>query len=235
MGDPKLLRKKYSTPTHPWQKARIEEERGLTREYGFKNKKELWKLNSKLRAFKSQVKDIVPKTDEIAHEQKQMLLKKLQGLGLIDEKAILEDILALTLKDLCERRLQTIVFKKGLARSIKQARQLIVHEHVVVGERKITSPSYILDIAEESLVNISKDSPMISEDHPERVPLGLEIKKEMEEIGLKKKEPEEKKKEELKKEPKEKEEIEERQEPQEEEKKEDPEEKDSNKDEETEE
>ena len=41
MGNPKRHRKKYSTPAHPWQRARIEEERELSKEYGFKNKKEM--------------------------------------------------------------------------------------------------------------------------------------------------------------------------------------------------
>lgn len=202
MGDPKLLRRKFLRPTHPWQKARIEEERTLMREYGFKNKKELWKLNSKLGAFKSQVKDLAARTDDSALEQKQILLKKLQNLGLIDEKAILEDILALTLKDLCERRLQTIVLKKKMASSIKQARQLIVHEHINVGARKITSPSYIVSTEEEQLVNFADDSPLKSEDHPERIPLSKEVSEEMKKVGLKK-DSEEEPKSEIKKEEKE--------------------------------
>ena len=46
MGSPKKQRKKYSKPSHPWQKARIEEEKALKKEYSFKNKKELIVFNS---------------------------------------------------------------------------------------------------------------------------------------------------------------------------------------------
>ena len=40
MGDPRKLRKKYYPPSHPWQKIRIDEEKILMKDYGFKNKKE---------------------------------------------------------------------------------------------------------------------------------------------------------------------------------------------------
>ena len=58
MGHPKKTRKKYKTPSHPWQKDRLEEEKILTKEYGLKNKKELWKGDSHLRKVKRQAKTI---------------------------------------------------------------------------------------------------------------------------------------------------------------------------------
>ena len=74
MGDPRKLRKKYQTPTHPWQKLRIDEEMSLVKEYGFKNKTELWKLNSVLRTFKNRVKNLIPKRDETAEQEKKMIV-----------------------------------------------------------------------------------------------------------------------------------------------------------------
>lgn len=185
MGDPRKLRKKYDTPSHPWQKLRIEEERNLLKEYRFKNKLELWKLNSLLKKYKLQVKELIPKRDQKSEEQKKKLLEKMKQYALIKEGAIMEDILSLTLKDLCERRLQTIVFRKGLARTIKQARQFIVHEHIMVGNKKITSPSYILTAEEESLVRFADNSPLFFDTHPERINLKEEVKKEISELGLK--------------------------------------------------
>ncbi|MEM4397511.1 MAG: 30S ribosomal protein S4 [Candidatus Woesearchaeota archaeon] len=185
MGDPRQLRKKFDKPNHPWQKLRIEEERGLLKEYGFKNKLELWKLNSFLKKYKLQVKELIPRRDAKAEQDKKKLLEKMKQYALIKEGAIMEDILALTLKDLCERRLQTIVFRKGLARTIKQARQFITHEHIFVGNKKITSPSYILTAEEESLVRFADNSSLKEETHPERVSLQKEIKQEMHDLGLK--------------------------------------------------
>ena len=185
MGDPRKLRKKYSKPSHPWQKLRIEEERVLMTEYGFKNKTELWKLNSKLRNFKTQVKLLVPKNDDLAEKQKQQLLNKLQKLNLIQENAVLEDILALTFKDMCERRLQTIVLKKGLARSINQARQFVTHGHILIGENKITAPNYMVNSDEELMITFAQNSTLYSEDHPERVPADAVVKEERKKISKK--------------------------------------------------
>ena len=84
MGDPKKLRKKYSKPSHPWQKQRIEDEKILMKEYGFKNKKELWKLNSKLKNFKSQVKMLISKYDEDSEKKKNELIKRLQNQNLLE-------------------------------------------------------------------------------------------------------------------------------------------------------
>ena len=185
MGDPRKLRKKFSKPSHPWQKLRIEEEKVLMKEYGFKNKIELWRLNTMLRKFKHQVKELIPRRDEEAENQKKHLLQRIHKLNLIKENAILEDILAVSLKDLCERRLQTILLRKQMARSIKQARQFITHEHIMVGNRKITSPSYIVSSAEEAMVKLADSSPMVSEEHPERIPVQKKLTEEMHAAGLK--------------------------------------------------
>lgn len=168
MGDPRTLRKKFTKPSHPWQKLRIEEEKELMKSYGFKNKKELWRLNSQLRNFKLLVKELVPRKDEQGETQKKMLLAKLLSLNLVKSDAILEDILSLTLQDMCERRLQTLVWKKGLASSIKQARQFVTHGHIAIGGKKLTSPSYLITAKEEGLIGFAENSPLISEDHPER-------------------------------------------------------------------
>ena len=56
MGDPKQPRKKYDTPRHPWNKARIDAEKEIKKDYGLKNNKEIWKFNSKLKSFTSAIK-----------------------------------------------------------------------------------------------------------------------------------------------------------------------------------
>ena len=65
MGQPKKLRKKYSTPSHPWQKERIDEEKGILGAYGLKNKKEIWKANSFLRSAGNQAKKLIALNDLI--------------------------------------------------------------------------------------------------------------------------------------------------------------------------
>jgi len=187
MGDPKKIRKKYSTPRHPWEKVRIDEEKELTRNYGFANKKEIWKINSKLKSFKDQSKNLAAGTGKQVEKEKKQLLQKLQRISLLSSEQELNEVLGVGVSDLSERRLQTIVYKKSLARTMKQARQMIVHRHITVNNTKITSPSYVVSITEEPTVSFASDSPFFDESHPERKPQEIAEKpEEKEELELKK-------------------------------------------------
>ncbi len=153
MGDPKKSRKKYETPSHPWQKTRIEEESALQRKYGLKNKREIWKAKALLRKFRKRARELVGRVDEEGLKEREKLIEKLYEMGILQSKeATLDDILSLTVEDILERRLQTIVYKKGLARTIRQARQFIVHGHVRIAGRRVTVPSYLVYRGEEDLI-----------------------------------------------------------------------------------
>ncbi|MBD3354762.1 30S ribosomal protein S4 [Candidatus Woesearchaeota archaeon] len=168
MGDPKRNRAKFSTPKKAWEKERIEEEKELIKEYHFKNKQEIWKLTSKLRNFSRQAKRLIVLKTEQAEKEKIQLLNKLKSLGLLSEQGDLDDVLGITTKDLLDRRLQTVVFKKGFAKSMKQARQFIVHGHIVIENKKITSPNFLVSVENEGKVGFSQSSELSDEMHPER-------------------------------------------------------------------
>lgn len=148
---------------------RIQEEAQLKKEYGYKNKKELWKVNSILRNFRGQARRLIPLTSDQANLEKKQLMTRLISLGLVKEDARIEDVLGLTITNLMERRLQSIVLRKKLANTIKQARQFITHGHISIGDKKVTSPSMIVKIGDEPLVSFSGNSELINESHPERV------------------------------------------------------------------
>lgn len=169
MGDPKKQRKKYSTPSHPWQKERIDEEKELLKDYGLKNKKEIWKIDSKLKNFFLQVKKLVASSTKQSEIERQQLLSKLLSLGLIKKESRLEDVLNIKLKDLLERRLQTLVHRKNLSKSVKQSRQFITHRHITVKERTITAPSYLVSTEEEAFISFNPSSDFSNPDHPERI------------------------------------------------------------------
>jgi len=152
-----------------WQVARIKEEADYRREYGYKNKKEIWKMYSILRKFRAQARRLIPLTDKQAQLEKKQLLTRLALLGLVKDNAQIENVLALKIKDLLERRLQTLVLRKKLANTVKQARQMITHGHIVVGEKKIKSPSHLVTVKEEPVISFIGNSPFISEMHPERI------------------------------------------------------------------
>jgi small subunit ribosomal protein S4 len=167
MGDPKKIRSKYQTPVHPWQKERLEQEKSLVQVYGLVNKTEVYKANSKLKKFKDIAKSIVTKQGAQAQVEKQQLFIKLKSLNLVKEES-LDDVLGLRLEQLLERRLQTVIFKAGFARTIKQARQMITHRHVLVNGKMITSPSYLVTMDDESKISFYAGSGFSDENHPER-------------------------------------------------------------------
>lgn len=187
MGDPKKLKKKYLSPSHPWNKGVIEAEAILKKEYGLVNKKEIYLANTFLKKYKDLAKKLIATKTAQAEHEKKLVLTKLQKYGLLPAGSTLDQILSLEIKDILERRLQTITFKKGLARTIKQSRQFITHRHIIVGNKEITSPAYLLSLEEESQLAFKPKSSLSNLDHPERMNLAKEIKEEAEEIKPKKK------------------------------------------------
>src|SRR3990167_8291252 len=176
MGDPKQLRKKYNTPRHPWIRATIESERVVVKDYGLVKKKEIHIANSFIKKYRDIAKRLIAtRTLTQAQKEKEQILGKLQDLGLLATGAELEQILGLELKDVLSRRLQSVVYRKGLARSMKQSRQFITHRHVMVGDQEISSPSYLVSLAEEGRVTFKQNSNLADAEHPERVIL---VKKE---------------------------------------------------------
>lgn len=168
MGDPKKQRKRYNTPMHPWQKSRIEEEAGLIKEYGLANHKELWKMKTFIKNSSDMAKKLIVARGDQAGIEKKQLISKLSKLGLLKADATTNEVLNLKPKDVLERRLQTVIVRKGLANSFRQARQLITHGHIAIDGQKQTSPSYLVEVSKENMIDFVLSSPFRSPDHPER-------------------------------------------------------------------
>lgn len=150
MGHPKKQRKKYEGPKKPFDKARIEIEKKIRKEFGLRRKHEIWRAESILREFRRRARELQARTNE---QEKTSLFQKLNNIGL--PCSSLEDVLEIRLEHILSRRLQTVVYKKGLANSINQARQLITHGHVVIGEKKVLWPSHIVKRKEENNIKIN--------------------------------------------------------------------------------
>ncbi len=168
MGDTRRFKKAYAKPFKPWDDTRIAEEKKLSKGYGLKNKKEAWKAEAMLRRFKAQAKKLIATRGAQADKEKRQLLTRLMSLGLTTQSADLDAVLGLTINNILDRRLQTLVYNKKLARSISQARQFIVHEHIQVSGKKIAVPSYLVKKSEEESVAFGAESALASESHPER-------------------------------------------------------------------
>ncbi len=173
MGYPGKNHKQYETPKRRFEKGRIENETQIIIDYGLRNKRELWKTQSMLRRYRRAARDLLAlmsgTTDEtIVDRKKSELLGHLFRYGLLGEDAGIDDVLALKVENELERRLQTQVYRQGLARSPKQARQFITHGHISVQGRKVTIPSYRLSREEEGHIDYYGGSPYTNDVHPER-------------------------------------------------------------------
>jgi len=172
MGDPKFSRKKYEKPSHPWQEERIKEENDYIKHYALKNKKEFWKARSVLKNIRAQARNLQARLrygEKQATDEMEKLLDKLTKKGYLKgQDHELNDILGLSIENILNRRLQTLVYHKGLAHTPQQARQFIIHGHISVGGRKVTVPSYIVDKEEETTIDYYSNSPLFDELHPER-------------------------------------------------------------------
>ncbi|MBR2254680.1 MAG: 30S ribosomal protein S4 [Candidatus Methanomethylophilaceae archaeon] len=172
MGDPKFSRKTYDTPSHPWQADRIKAEVEVVQKFGLKNKTEVWKAETILRNLRKQSRDLQARLrtgDAQAKIEADALLAKCGRLGYLTSDANLNDILVLKDEDVLSRRLQTLVCEKGLASTMKQARQMITHGHIFLNGHKVTVPGYIVSRAEESSIEYNPASPFTDEMHPMRV------------------------------------------------------------------
>ena len=148
MGDIKRKRKLFSRPKKLFDRARMDEEDVLIKRYGLKNKREIWKAKSAVSKLRRRAKALIGKSDE---EQK-VFFDKLNkmGFGVHD----VSDVLALTEENLFDRRLQTFLFRKKMANTVKQARQLIVHKNVLVDGKVVNIPSFIVTKDLEGKVSI---------------------------------------------------------------------------------
>lgn len=171
MGNPKFPRRKYDTPSHPWQGERIKLENDMINKFGLKNKREVWKSQSILRNFRQQARSLNARlrmADIQAEKEREQLLSKLTNLGLLQQNSNLNDVLILELESVLNRRLQTQVYLKGLANTPGQARQFIVHGHISISGRKVTIPGYLVKSDEEANIEYNQYSSLTNELHPMR-------------------------------------------------------------------
>lgn len=156
----KKLTKQYETPSEGWSEERIQEEDQLTEDYGLKNKREIYKAQSQLRAFRREARKLASSEDE---ERRKEIIGKANRLGLIREDAGLEEILTLNVTDILDRRLQTAVNRRGYSDTANEARQLVTHGHVYVDGQKVTVPGYMLTQEEEKEVEVKLPEPNTEE------------------------------------------------------------------------
>lgn len=163
--------KSYETPNHPFQGERIASESGLVSTYGLKNKEELWRAESELRQYRREARTLIGDAGgdvTVAEREGRQFLTRLKRIGVLGEADSLDDVLSLEVNDILERRLQTQVYRKGLANTTQQARQFIIHGHITIDGRRVRVPSYTVTVDESPNIGFETSSPLTDELHPER-------------------------------------------------------------------
>ncbi|WP_232702270.1 30S ribosomal protein S4 [Halobacterium wangiae] len=155
----------YETPNHPYQGERIAEESDLVSRYGLKNKEEFWRAQSELRDYRREARRLLGETGEVSGEE---FVTRLQRIGILSSEESLDDVLSLDVTDVLERRLQTVVYREGLANTVGQARQFVNHGHVTVDGARVTAPSYTVPVDEEDAIEFDERSDLTDELHPAR-------------------------------------------------------------------
>jgi small subunit ribosomal protein S4 len=141
-------KKKYQRPMKAFQTERIHEENQLKVKYGLKNKIEIWRALAKLSYYRDRAKALAKRP----LEEQEVLFEKLRALGLKTDTTA--DVLGLQVENILDRRLTTIVVKKKLATTPKQARQMIVHKKILVHGKVVSSPGYMVPVAEEKVITV---------------------------------------------------------------------------------
>jgi len=176
VGDPKRQRKKFETPRFPWRTDVLQMELRLLGQYGLRNKREIWRHRTLLSKYRGIARSLLSMSVEERRKPEKQLLDRLYRLGILPETAVLDDVLVLSLEDILERRLQTLVFQKGLAKSIHQARQFITHGHLAIAGKRVSSPSYLVLREEEEKIAYSPTSPFSAPNQPPRKSVAVPAK-----------------------------------------------------------
>ncbi len=156
MGDPRRLRNKFDRPKKLWDEQRIAREKALKRKYGLKNMSEIWRAMAELKKYRREARRLLSLTEEERKEDEQKILDKLVRMGILKPNSQLDDVLSLTVEQILERRLQTVVQRKGLARTMRQARQLITHGFIALDGRRVTRPGIMISVEDEPKIGYFK-------------------------------------------------------------------------------
>lgn len=148
----KRKHKIYSKPKRPFDKVRIDEEAEIKKEFGLKNKKEIWKASAKVKSIRGKAKKLI----SAPVEEQNALFERLKKIGLNVNS--IADVLALDKKDYLKRRLQTVLVDKKFTTTPKTARQMITHKKVLIDGKAVNIPSYIVPVELESKISIKKNA-----------------------------------------------------------------------------
>ena len=134
-------------------------------EYGLRNKRELWRVQFALNKLRNAARVLLTLDEDDPKrifEGNAILKRILRTYGLLEaDKESLDYVLALNAEEFLERRLQTLVFKLGLAKSVHHARILIKQRHHLgVGKQIVNVPSFLVRVETQKHIDFALNSPL---------------------------------------------------------------------------
>jgi len=154
--------KTYHTPRRPFEKERLDQELKLVGEFGLRNKREVWRVQQSVSHIRGAARELLTmdETDPKRLFEGSALMRRLHRYGILPEdQNKLDFVLALKVQDFLERRLQTVVFKLGYAKSIHHARVLIRQRHIRVGKQIVNVPSFLVRTDSQKHIDFALNSP----------------------------------------------------------------------------
>ncbi|KAI5293636.1 40S ribosomal protein S9 [Ascosphaera acerosa] len=139
---PIVYSKTYKVPRRPYESARLDSELKVIGEFGLRNKREVWRVQLTLSKIRRAARELLTLDEKDPKRlfEGNALIRRLVRIGVLDESRMkLDYVLALRVEDFLERRLQTQVYKLGLAKSIHHARVLIRQRHIRYGRLRNSS------------------------------------------------------------------------------------------------
>merc|ERR1712004_564517 len=158
-----VCRKTYVTPKRPFEKERLDQELKLIGEFGLRNKREVWRVKMTLAKVRKAARMLLTLEEKDPKRlfEGNALLRRLIRIGVLDEtRQKLDHVLSLKIEDFLKRRLQTQVFKLGLAKSVHHARVLIKQRHIRVRKQVVDVPSFIVRLDSQKHIDFSLKSPL---------------------------------------------------------------------------
>jgi len=158
----RVITKVIKTPRRPYEKERLDQELKLCGEYGLRCKKEIWRAQLVLANIRKRARKLLtlPENDPKRIFEGSAILRRMARYGLlVSGEQRLDAVLSLTTQKFLERRLQTRVFKQGIAKSIHHARVLIKQRHIRVGKNLVNAASFMVRTDSEKHIAFASTSP----------------------------------------------------------------------------
>lgn len=149
------------TPRKPYDKDRLLAELKTLGHYGLRNKRETWRVQLTLAKLRKAARELLTLQEDDPRRtfEGDALIRRIVKLGLLkDNERKLDYVLGLTIGQFLDRRLQTQVTKRKLARSMHQSRVMIRQRHIAVGKQLVNIPSYMVRVSSEPHIQLAPTS-----------------------------------------------------------------------------